>query len=197
VRAGGSAAVAQAVNVCGAQTRSGGRCQMPAGSGTSHRGYGSCARHGGHLPGPTKAAERSRAIANGSRYIAEVDIDPARAMLSAVRLAAGIRQSYLDAMAEAGDDEAKQGALMAEVRSSNRELWQAAKACSDAKVAERLVWMAERQAAMVSAAIVDAVEQAFGELATPERMAVVARTSRARLESFEGSAEEMPPELTA
>jgi hypothetical protein len=183
--------------MCGAQTKGGSPCQRPAGWGTPHPGFLRCKLHGGCSPGGIAAADRARAIANGSRYIAEVDIDPARAMLSAVRLAAGIRQSYLDAMAEAGDDEKKQGALMAEVRSSNRELWQAAKACSDAKVAERLVWMAERQASMLAAAIADGLEQAFGDLATPERQATFARVTRARLESLEGSAEEMTPELTA
>jgi hypothetical protein len=182
---------------CGGRTRSGTECRREAGWGTDHQGFGRCKLHGGSSPDGRKYAERQRAIANGSRYISEVDIDPARAMLSAVRLAAGIRQSYLDQMAQTGDDEKKQGALMAEVRSSNRELWQAAKACSDAKVAERLVWMAERQASMLAAAIADGLEQAFGDLATPERQAIFARVTRARLESLEGSAEDMTPELTA
>jgi hypothetical protein len=157
---------------CGGRTRSGTECRREAGWGTDHQGFGRCKLHGGSSPDGRKYAERQRAIANGSRYISEVDIDP-------------------------GDDEKKQGALMAEVRSSNRELWQAAKACSDAKVAERLVWMAERQASMLAAAIADGLEQAFGDLATPERQAIFARVTRARLESLEGSAEDMTPELTA
>lgn len=178
---------------CGGKTRAGGECRREAGWATDHVGYGRCKLHGGRAPAGRKAAARERAVAEGRRYIDEVDVDPARAMLSAVRLHAGIRQHYLEALAElngADGDETKAAALVLEVRATNRELSQIAKACADAGVADRMVRMAERMGAMLSAAMEDALA-VLGDVVTPELRAKVVRTYVARLESLEGSAEEL------
>jgi len=41
---------AEVRGICGAKTRSGGRCQLPAGWGTDHPGVGRCKLHGGATP---------------------------------------------------------------------------------------------------------------------------------------------------
>src|SRR3954454_8109172 len=77
---------------CGARTRRGTRCEQPAGFGTSHVGYGSCRFHGGHLPGPIKAAAREALIGESLRMGLSLDMRPEDLMLTAVRSAAGALQ---------------------------------------------------------------------------------------------------------
>lgn len=42
--------------VCGARTRAGGPCRLPAGSGTDHHGVGRCRFHGGSTPNARRGA---------------------------------------------------------------------------------------------------------------------------------------------
>lgn len=74
----------QAVKRCGARTRSGGVCKLPAGSGTDHNGHGRCRFHGGATRNGkvTAARELARSLAG------ETDIDPNDALLKMVRRAA-------------------------------------------------------------------------------------------------------------
>lgn len=46
---------------CGAKTRSGGHCRLPAGHGTDHVGIGRCRRHGGNTPAHREHAQRELA----------------------------------------------------------------------------------------------------------------------------------------
>lgn len=71
--------------LCGAATRSGGRCSKQAGWGTEHVGVGKCRLHGGSTPTHQRRAAREMAVVMG----AEHDIEPQDALLWCIRIAAG------------------------------------------------------------------------------------------------------------
>ena len=186
---------------CGAKKRSGGTCQNFAGQATDHPGYGQCSRHGGATESGRKSASRQKALDTARRYaITEVAIDPMEAMLSAIRLAAGIRQSYLVEMTEvdAAKDPEKYERLRLALRQANRELAQTSGETVRAGVAERQVRLAERIGGALSAAIEEGLavlREALGDALTPELVAKMVGTTLARLESFEGQAFEEPEQI--
>src|SRR4051794_41334929 len=87
---------------CGARTRSGGRCGLPAGHGTDHVGWGRCKLHGGNAPSGRRRAYHLEALASMPRMGGEVEVEPTDALLYCVRREAG-RQAWLRAMVEVGD----------------------------------------------------------------------------------------------
>lgn len=123
-------------------------------------------------------------------------MDPLQAMLSAVRLAAGIRAAALERVgeidAQADPDAYDYASRM--LRQTNRELWQASKATIDAGVAERYVRMAERVGGALSAAIeagLAVAAEAFGDALTPELRQAIVTAQLGRLESFEVEGEDI------
>lgn len=74
---------------CPKMTRKGAPCAYPAGSGTNHPGYGSCARHGGSWPQSESLWGEAMEIAR------QENVTPAEALLSLVRTAMG-RAAYVD-----------------------------------------------------------------------------------------------------
>lgn len=73
---------------CGAkrkESRGGGRCQLTAGHGTTHLGFGKCRYHGGNLPTHNAHAASQRAILMG----AELEINPLDALIWCIKLTAG------------------------------------------------------------------------------------------------------------
>lgn len=188
------------VKRCGAQTKAGTPCQRTAGTGTDHVGYGKCKLHGGCSPSGKAAAAKEKTIALGRQYaVSELPIDPMEAMLSGVRLAAGIRASYLADLEGVGDDAKRYEYLRLELRRANRELVQASEATIRAGVAERYVRAAERIGDLVAAAFEDGLSvlaEALGvEVLTVELRKRALGRALSRLESFEaveGTATEIP-----
>jgi len=145
---------------CGAHTRSGGECSLPAGHGTDHVGAGPCARHGGHLPGPRKAAARELAMMRAREYGLEPDSDPFSAILTMVRRAKGANDLFLGRVAKmiAEDQEFSadhpdwQGYLITMRQSAQISDW-----AIKAGVAEREMRLAERLWDTITAAYEDAL----------------------------------------
>lgn len=70
---------------CGAERKHGGTCALPAGSGTSHLGFGNCRFHCGATPDGVRYAARVEA-----RHMAvELDMEPHDALLWCIRITAG------------------------------------------------------------------------------------------------------------
>jgi hypothetical protein len=74
---------------CGARTRSGGRCGLPAGWGTGHPGAGACKLHAGATPNHQARARRVLAERAVQTYGLPVDTTPERALLDEVARTAG------------------------------------------------------------------------------------------------------------
>lgn len=73
---------------CGAVTRAGGTCGLPAGHAGPNPGHGPCARHGAHLPGPQKAAAKLALLDEAREWATDSDASSVELMLFAVRKAA-------------------------------------------------------------------------------------------------------------
>lgn len=70
---------------CGAKRRKGGTCGLPAGYGTTHKGFGACKYHGGNVPNHIKKAAKDQAVLMG----APIDINPLDALIWCIKLTAG------------------------------------------------------------------------------------------------------------
>lgn len=70
---------------CGANKRTGGTCQQPAGLGTNHPGHGRCKFHGGATP----SGELAGAKAELNSLAQGLPVTPSRAVLGTLHLAAG------------------------------------------------------------------------------------------------------------
>lgn len=97
--------------VCGAKKRStGDPCQLRAGLGTDHVGWGNCKHHGGSTTTGKKSAARLEAKAHGE-HIARVmgfatEVDPFDALLECIWIAKGEVVYCSERIAELGEDEA-------------------------------------------------------------------------------------------
>jgi hypothetical protein len=178
---------------CGASTRSGGTCGLPAGHGTSHVGTGSCRRHGGN----TESGIKSAAVAQArtvvpTLYGAGPDIEPTDALLSMVRMAAG-HVAYFQSRIQ--EDGGKDGPLFDLLRASMKDTAQFSKMALDANVAERRVKLAERIGAMLSAAFEDGIRAVFDGLGrglpAHEAQLEGVRVFETRLLVLEGTATEV------
>jgi hypothetical protein len=74
---------------CGARTRTGGRCGLPAGWGTSHVGSGACRKHGGNMPNHLVRARRVLAERAVQTFGLPTSISPERALLDELARANG------------------------------------------------------------------------------------------------------------
>ena len=93
-------------DTCGAKTRSGGKCQRPAGWGTTHPGASRCKLHGGASPngelhGNLELAKREAAVMGQP-----LPLDPGDALLQCIQIAAGEVQYASLRIAELDDDQA-------------------------------------------------------------------------------------------
>jgi hypothetical protein len=168
---------ALASTTCGALTRSGRACQLPAGHGTDHVGFGKCRRHAGNTPGGRVYAAKLAALAELPPLGGEVDINPLEALLYTVRRAyalAGYYRLQAEARDLAGEDVEPYATLE---RQALGDLNQWAQRSVGAGVAERMVRIAERTGGILAAALEDALSGA--ELSASERSAVVARFAQA------------------
>jgi hypothetical protein len=70
------------------------------------------------------------------------------------------------------------------------------KAAVDAGVAERRQRLAERQADLLVTAITDALQEAYGDLATAERQTIFAQVLKSRLMQLESGDDDGPRPLS-
>jgi hypothetical protein len=185
---------------CGARTRSGGTCGKTRGWGTDHPGWGNCRYHGGSTPDGIKGAAREQANAEAGGLAVGRKVEPIDALLHVVYSVAG-RVEWLGRQVMALDAD---GMLVDSPRGRELapyahlhgleldRLARVSKMALDAGVAERRVRMAERTAAIITAAAEDAFAE-LGEVATPEVRARFALAFAARLEVLEATADEDEP----
>jgi hypothetical protein len=76
-----------------------GTCQLPAGWGTDHKGYGKCRKHLGNSPTVAKAAHEAHVKAEVTRELARLDIPPVEDPLSELARVCGQVLAWKDAMA--------------------------------------------------------------------------------------------------
>jgi hypothetical protein len=88
---------ARRLNVCGAQKRSGGKCQKQAGWGTDHKGIGKCSLHGGTAPNHLKHAAKKMAH---DFLGTPMEINPLDAILWCIKIRAGEVKWLGERMAE-------------------------------------------------------------------------------------------------
>lgn len=88
---------------CGGRRRDGGLCTQPLGWGTTHPGVGRCKLHAGETPSHVNAARRQLAERELLAFGQPVDVDSTEALLSMVRMAAGM-VAALQRWVEQSDD---------------------------------------------------------------------------------------------
>ncbi len=74
---------------CGAEKRSGGPCERPAGWGTSHPGIGCCKNHGGSTPTHERAAQKEVARRECATLGIPIEVDPGDALIGELWETAG------------------------------------------------------------------------------------------------------------
>lgn len=144
------------------------QCGNSAGAGTDHAGVGYCRYHGGNAPGQRTQAAKRMAQYEGEQIALgmEHDIDPAAALLWAVRMSAGmvewLRQQsdkteygFTDRDKDAGPDKiALLRGMWIELYGAERDrLAKTAKMAVDAGIAQRMVELEERQGRFVAEAL--------------------------------------------
>lgn len=159
---------------CGGETKAGPPCRRGKGQGTSHPGFGSCAKHAGSTPNGRKAAGKEAALkfARGALG-AEAAVSPVAAMEQSVRLAGGLVTYYQHEISSAAladpPDRDRIELLRPQFEDAIRLEKDCAKAALDAGVAERRQALAERTAALLTAVFMDAIQAGYGDVNTPER----------------------------
>lgn len=91
---------------CGARTRSGGTCGLPAGHGTEHVGTGRCKLHGGSTPNAQVAGLIQLATRRAVVMGVPLDINPHDGILECIRITAGEVRYASERIAELQADEA-------------------------------------------------------------------------------------------
>lgn len=167
---------------CGAKTRAGSPCRLPAGHGTQHVGVGRCARHGGKSPRAERAGmirvAHERALVMG----VPASIDPHEAILKCIAISHGEVVYASERIAELRPDDAygpvittrplkyEKGAesstervyeegppalnIWIEVRRrATRDLVDFAKVAVACGIAERQIKIAEQQASLLATAV--------------------------------------------
>lgn len=156
---------------CHARKPNGSLCESFKGAGTSHKGVGSCKRHGGAAPNGIKAAARMSVMAMAT----EADSDPLEVLLKTIRLSWGgvlylqqkIQEEYSDdphVLVE-GTKTTKSGEEQTYLKKAEYTVWlqllgewtdraaKYSKMALDAGVAERQVKVQEEMGAMFAGAI--------------------------------------------
>ena len=180
---------------CDAKTRGGGKCKQPAGAGTEHLGEGACARHGGLLPGPNKAAARELMKRRAVELMGDYqDATPHELLLNTVKIGYVRAQLASDRAAEfvGTDDELRFATYSREML---RDAAQMAALAIKAGVQERLVRLAERQGHQLSAAFAAAIG-VLPDLTDDQRMAAISEYGR-QLRVIDATVVDEPLELSA
>ncbi len=130
--------------LCEARTRSGGTCRLFAGQGTNHPSVGRCKHHGGSTPTHVASAVVHEARRRAIEFGDELPVEPAEALLSMLRLSAGMVAWTRAELARMNDRGTFEGQVLTRMYADERDRTaRIAKAALDAGVAERMVRMAE------------------------------------------------------
>lgn len=170
--------------VCGGRKQNGkGLCRRPRGWGTDHPGFGRCKHHGGSSPSGRKAAEREEV-----RLLlgASLDVDPADALLQAVRRTAGLCAYFNQRVSELKVEPEEPEQLSEWVRmeaEATERLARFSKSALDAGIAERRVRMAERAGELISTALERALQRTGVPARDRTRLAEAFATELAVLEA--------------
>jgi hypothetical protein len=158
-------AAPQALPTCGYRRGDRLPCPMPAGHGTAHVGFGTCAQHGGDSDrGKAKAAARRAVREIESFSGSPVAVDPIAAILDEVSRTAGHVQ-WLSTRIAAWTMNADgympewQASWLLTYQTERKHLVVVAKAAIDAGIAERHVKLAEDQGALLAGAISQILDQ--------------------------------------
>ncbi len=177
--------------VCGAKTRSGGKCGHPKGYGTDHPGTGPCKFHGGSTPNGKKAAAKEAALVFAREALgSEVSIDPLDALLLSVRLAAG-QVNYWRAVLASNENGVTARDEIARYEDAVGSLNRFSKAAVDAGVDQKLVAIAERYGEAVVAALEEALTVARLSFLNAEQRTQLARAFEIALAKREPA--QLPP----
>lgn len=167
--------VAQPMSLCGAKTRSGAACTLPAGWGTETPGVGRCRKHGGNTPnGRMHAAKAEARELIAGLAIAE-EVDPTDSLLWALYVSFGQLKAATAAVAGLDGFESPRATFW--LRTQSDALERVARFSEMALrqgIAEKRLRLIERMAERISAAAEDAL-QAFSNVTPEERAAFVQR----------------------
>lgn len=173
---------------CGAKTRTGTNCKLPAGHGTDHVGIGRCKRHGGSTRNHVKHAQHIQATQAVETYGLPRQVDPHAALLEELHRTAG-HVAWLSLQVQALDTDGLHGPVGGSQHGHPREephVWvrlyqeerrhlaDVAKTCVAVGIEERRVAIAEEQGRLL-AAVIQGVLADLGVSNHPEAPAVVRR----------------------
>lgn len=147
-----------------------GTCELPAGWGTEHKGYGRCRKHLGNSPTVAKAAERERLEHEVRAELARLDVQPVDDPLRELQQLAGQVLAWKDAIGRLVNDLESiryEGEFGEQLRSEVALFERAMDRCERVLVAmarlnidERLVKISEAQGHLV----VEVMQAALAEL---------------------------------
>lgn len=144
------------VEECEAKTRqedSSGQCQLPAGWGTGHPGYGRCKFHGGSTATHQASADRARWSRQASTYGAPREVGPEQAIEEEIERAAGVIEWLQARIDEAADGALPEQAILKIWGEERDRLAKVSKMALDYGMAERQVAIAEEQGRQVAGVI--------------------------------------------
>lgn len=183
---------------CGAKTRqeeSSGECQLAAGWGTEHPGYGVCRLHGGNTKNQKASAAKLKADHEARTLLADLDVQPIDDPLTALSLLAGqivawqtavatlVNRLSEDSIRYEGTTGAEQ--LRAEIGMYERALALAAKVLADIArldIDARLARIEEEKARV----LMEAVQAGLAAIkVTPEQAATVKKVMARHLRAVQ------------
>lgn len=138
-----------------------GTCELPAGWGTSHKGFGRCRKHLGNAPTVARAAERERVEAGVRAELARLDVVPVDNPLAELQKLAGQVLAWKDAIGEMVnrldeiryEDEHGGEQLRAEVALFERAMDRCERvlvAMARLNIDQRLAWITQEQARLTN-----------------------------------------------
>ena len=137
---------------CGAMTRSGAPCKLPAGHGTPSK-FGRCKLHGGRTPSHVKHAKKLEAAAAVQTFGLPRQVDPEVALLEEIHRTAG-HVEWLGRQVASLDETEVASSVWHEIYAQERgHLARVAKGAIDAGLAERQVGIAEEYGRLIAGAI--------------------------------------------
>lgn len=170
-----------------------GTCDLPAGWGTSHKGFGRCRKHLGNAPTVARAAERERVEAEARAELARLDVAPVDNPLAELQKLAGQVLAWKDALGNMvngltdiryGDEHGGEQ-LRSEVALFERAMDRCERvlvAMARLNIDERLVRLTERQAQLAN----EVLKGALADLGIDHREDEVRKVMARRLRLVAG-----------
>ena len=166
-----------------------GTCELPAGWGTEHKGYGRCRKHLGNTPNVARAAERERVEHEARQELAHLDVEPVDNPLEELQKLAGRVLAWEKAIGEMVNGlsairyESEHGGeqLRAEVGLLERAMDRCERvlvAMARLNIDERLAKVTARQASLVNDVLKGALDDLGIDRSEEEVRKVMARRLR-------------------